>query len=229
MLAWNLLPFSVYEDLVPDLKMGFSVWILTGLLLVAGATLVVVHNLRAVLGALMRVFGRSRHAAPVVGTAIAEPIRNRFRTGATIGLFTLVVFTLVTGASISTSFVSALDDEESFGGGYDVTNILLQHGCLLDVVDHAALPSDPRAVDFVLGALDPATAPRPRCLPSAPWVGGLLPCRISNALWRAPASTGGLSATGPDGVTSDGAGDPRAASTPPAAGTDGPESLDSRS
>ena len=115
------------------------------------------------------------------------------------------------------------------GGGYDVTNILLQHGCLLDVVDHAALPSDPRAVDFVLGALDPATAPRPRCLPSAPWVGGLLPGRISNALWRAPASTGGLSATGPDGVTSDGAGDPRAASTPPAAGTDGPESLDSRS
>ena len=34
-------------------------------------------------------------------TAIAEPMRNRFRTGTTIGLFTLVVFTLVTGASTS--------------------------------------------------------------------------------------------------------------------------------
>jgi putative ABC transport system permease protein len=120
-LVWNLLPFSVYERLVPGLRMGFSVWILTGLLLVAGATMLVVYNLRAVLGALMRVFGRSRHAAPVVGTAVAEPIRNRFRTGATIGLFTLVVFTLVTGASISTSFVSALNDEETFGGGYDIT------------------------------------------------------------------------------------------------------------
>jgi len=120
-LAWNLLPFSVYEQLVPSLKMGFSVWVLTGLLLVAGGTLVVVHNMHAILSGLMWLFGRSRHAAPVVGTAIAEPMRNRFRTGATIGLFTLVVFTLVTGASISTSFVSALNDEETFGGGYDIT------------------------------------------------------------------------------------------------------------
>jgi putative ABC transport system permease protein len=120
-LVWNLLPFSVYEQLVPGLRMGFSVWVLTGLLLVAGATLLVVYNMRSVLGFLMWVFGRSRHAAPVVGTAVAQPMRNRFRTGATIGLFTLVVFTLVTGASISTSFVSAINDEETFGGGYDVT------------------------------------------------------------------------------------------------------------
>jgi putative ABC transport system permease protein len=32
-----------------------------------------------------------------------------------------VVFTLVTGASTSTSFLAALNDEETFGGGYDVT------------------------------------------------------------------------------------------------------------
>ncbi|HEU4947292.1 MAG TPA: FtsX-like permease family protein [Kribbella sp.] len=120
-LAWNLLPFGVYEDLVPGLKMGFSVWVLVGLLLVAGATVVVVYNTQALLGALMWIFGRSRRAAPVVRTAIAQPMRTRFRTGATIGLFTLVVFTLVTGASTSTSFLAAVNDEETFGGGYDIT------------------------------------------------------------------------------------------------------------
>jgi putative ABC transport system permease protein len=120
-LAWNLLPFSAYKALVPDLEMGFSVFVLVGLLLVAGATWVVVYNLHSVLDGLMWVFGRSRHAAPVVKTAIANPLRSRFRTGATMGLFSLVVFTLVSGASISASFLSAFNDERTFSGGYDIT------------------------------------------------------------------------------------------------------------
>lgn len=120
-LAWNLLPFSVYKSLVPDLRMGFDVFVLVGLLLVAGATWVLVYNLRPMLDGLMWVFGRSRHAVPVLKTAIAAPLRNRFRTGATAGLFTLVVFTLVTGSATSASFLAALDDEETFGGGYDIT------------------------------------------------------------------------------------------------------------
>ena len=120
-LAWNLLPFSVYKSLVPDLRMGFDVFVLVGLLLVAGATWVLVYNLRPMLDGLMWVFGRSRHAVPVLKTAIAAPLRNRFRTGATAGLFTLVVFTLVTGAATSASFLASLDDEEAFGGGYDIT------------------------------------------------------------------------------------------------------------
>ena len=120
-LAWNLLPFRVYGWLVPGLTMGFSVFLLAGLLLVAGATCVVVYNLPTLLRGLMSVFGRSRHGAPVVKVAIAEPMRTRFRTGATLGLFTLVVFTLVTGASTSGSFLAAINDEETFGGGYDIT------------------------------------------------------------------------------------------------------------
>jgi putative ABC transport system permease protein len=92
-LAWNLLPFKVYGWLVPGLTMGFSVFLLAGMLLVAGATCVVMYNLRGLLPGLMLLFGRSRRGAPVVKVAVAEPMRSRFRTGATLGLFTLVVFT----------------------------------------------------------------------------------------------------------------------------------------
>ena len=120
-LVWNLLPFSFYEVLVPGLRMGFSVWVVVGLLLVAGSTWVVIYNTHALLDGLMWLFGRSRRAAPVVRTAIAQPTRSPFRTGSMIGLFTLVVFTLVTGASTSSSFLAAINDEETFGGGYDVT------------------------------------------------------------------------------------------------------------
>lgn len=59
--------------------------------------------------------------------------------------------------------------------GYTVTNIVLQDGCLLDLVDHAALPSDPRAVDYVLQALDSSLVGKVRCVPTAPVIGGLLP------------------------------------------------------
>ena len=120
-LAWNLLPFSVYEKLVPGLRMDFSVFVLVGLLLVAGATWVVVYNLHTILGFLMWVFGRWRRAAPVMSTAIAQPMRSPFKTGSTIALFTLVVFTLVVGASTSTSFMAAMTDQKTFGGGFDIT------------------------------------------------------------------------------------------------------------
>lgn len=59
--------------------------------------------------------------------------------------------------------------------GYTVTNIVLQDGCMLDFVDHAALPSDPRAVDYVLQALDPTLVSKIRCQPTVPVYGGLLP------------------------------------------------------
>lgn len=70
------------------------------------------------------------------------------------------------------------------GPDYHVHNVVLQHGCILDFVDHAALPSDPRAVDYVHRALDPDGRRKLRCLPTVPWVGGLLPGRIADLRTR---------------------------------------------
>jgi putative ABC transport system permease protein len=52
--------------------------------------------------------------------AMAYPLRSRFRTGLTLAMFTLVVFTIVVGATTSRAFLSAVDDVDSFGGGFDV-------------------------------------------------------------------------------------------------------------
>jgi triacylglycerol esterase/lipase EstA (alpha/beta hydrolase family) len=43
------------------------------------------------------------------------------------------------------------------------TNITLQDGCALDTSEHLSIAFDPRALQYVLNALDPATAKRPPC------------------------------------------------------------------
>jgi putative ABC transport system permease protein len=52
--------------------------------------------------------------------AMAYPLAQRFRTGTTLAMFTLVVFTLVTGVASNGSFIRAFEDTETFGGGFDV-------------------------------------------------------------------------------------------------------------
>ena len=85
--------------------MDFSAWVVSGLMLVAGATWLIVYNADVLLGATMRVAGRVRALAPVLKMAMAYPLRVRFRTGVTLAMFTLVVFTIVVGATTSRAFL----------------------------------------------------------------------------------------------------------------------------
>ena len=120
LVAWLLLPFSVYKAIVPDLSMDFSTWVANGLLVVVGAAWLIVYNSDLVLGATMRLFGRIKALAPVLRTSITTPLRNRFRTGMTLAMFTLVVFTLVVGTTTTSSFTNAMDNLQQFGGGFQV-------------------------------------------------------------------------------------------------------------
>ena len=115
-----MLPWSVWEAVFGELAMNFSTWIAAGLMVVLGSVWVIVYNADVVLGAAMRSFGRIRALAPVLRMAMAYPLAGRFRTGTTLAMFTLVVFTLVTGTATSSSFVHAFEDVDKFGGGYDV-------------------------------------------------------------------------------------------------------------
>jgi len=64
--------------------------------------------------------GRVRGLAPILKTALTYPLTNRFRTGVTLSMFTLVVFTLVVGGTVTTAFTQAFNDVELFGGGFDI-------------------------------------------------------------------------------------------------------------
>jgi putative ABC transport system permease protein len=119
-VALLLLPWRLWEDVFGPLSMNFSTWIAAGLMIVVGAVWVIVFNADLVLGLAMRIFGHIRSLAPVLKISMAYPLANRFRTGATLAMFTLVVFTLVTGVASNNSFMNMLRDDETFGGGFDV-------------------------------------------------------------------------------------------------------------
>ena len=121
MVVFWLLPFDWVETLVgKELKWGFAVWIMGGIFVVIGSAWTLMFNAELLLGAFSRTLGRLPGLAPVLKMAIAYPLRNRFRTGVTFAMFTLVVFTLVVGAVISGSFLRAFDDADKFGGGFDI-------------------------------------------------------------------------------------------------------------
>jgi putative ABC transport system permease protein len=120
LVAMWMLPWKVWEDVFGPLHMDFTTWIAAGLMVVIGAVWAIVYNADLLLRAVMAVFGRSRRLAPLLRISIAYPLASRFRTGTTLAMFTLVVFTIVTGTASSGSFIHAFSDVETFGGGFDV-------------------------------------------------------------------------------------------------------------
>ena len=118
LVAWFVLPVGRW--LFGTLSMDFSIFILSGIMIVVGATWALMYNADLLLGAVTGVFGRIKPLAPVLRMSMAYPLRNRFRTGVTLAMFTLVVFTLVTGATTTTSFVNGMNDMRTYGGGFDV-------------------------------------------------------------------------------------------------------------
>ncbi len=118
LVVWMILPTG--DWLVGDMTSDFSVFIVVGLLIVVGATWVIMYNAGALQRAAMVVLSRLPGIAPAGRLSMAHPLRSLFRTGVTLAMFTLVVFTMVTGAITTTAFTNAFDDLESWGGGFDV-------------------------------------------------------------------------------------------------------------
>ncbi|MGZ4126392.1 MAG: ABC transporter permease [Actinomycetota bacterium] len=118
-IVFALLPLGTW-DRVTQFSLDYTYFLVGGLVIVLGATWVIIYNAEPIVAAISWAFGGVRSAAPVLKLSTAYPMRNLFRTGVTLAMFMLVVFTLVTGTTISGSFVHAWDRVDLFGGGFDV-------------------------------------------------------------------------------------------------------------
>ncbi|HZE05172.1 MAG TPA: FtsX-like permease family protein, partial [Solirubrobacteraceae bacterium] len=118
LVVWWILPSTRW--LLGQTSSDFSIAILSGLMIVIGSSWTIMYNADVLLGVLNATLGRSRRLAPILKMSMAYPLRSMFRTGVTFAMFTLVVFTLVIGATATNAFTTAFNDLKAFGGGFDV-------------------------------------------------------------------------------------------------------------
>jgi putative ABC transport system permease protein len=110
-----LLGIEPEEEITGDIEMFF----VSGIAMTAAATLLVIFNadqLQKVANAAGRFLGG---VAPALRTAISYPLAARFRTGMTLAMFTLVVFSLVVMATINSNFTQLFLGDDA-RGGFDV-------------------------------------------------------------------------------------------------------------
>lgn len=120
LLVWWLLPASVMEPIISDMEQGIEMFFISGIMLVLGGVWVVIYNSELLLTLIVVVFGRLRGAPPVLKTAVSYPMQSRFRTGMTLAMFSLVVFTLVVMSFIIAGMTQVFADEEAVSGGFEV-------------------------------------------------------------------------------------------------------------
>jgi putative ABC transport system permease protein len=114
-----LLPSSVADKLFGKLDGGIEMFFLSGIFMVVGATIVIVQNTDWLLAGVTAIGGLFKSKLPAVKTAVAYPGASRGRTGMTIAMFSLIVFSLVMMATMSSNY-SRLYLSDDAKAGWDV-------------------------------------------------------------------------------------------------------------
>ncbi len=122
LLIFWALPYSALDFLnLPDFSAGPEMFVLSGVMMVAGAVWTIVYNSDLLLGLVTRLLSPFSSLLPVVRIAIAYPMHSKFRTGLTIAMFALVLFMLVFMSVFVNILNQAIADEElTDGGNFDI-------------------------------------------------------------------------------------------------------------
>ena len=121
LILWTLDPLDAIGALFGDLEMSVEMFTISGMLLVTGGVLVTIFNSDSLLKAIVTAFGRSRNAIPVFKAAVSYPMNKKFRTGLTIFMFALIMFTVVVMSMVA-SFEreSVAETTLHYSGGFDI-------------------------------------------------------------------------------------------------------------
>jgi putative ABC transport system permease protein len=117
LLGLWLLPFSFAPSGMTE---GIDLFFISGVMIVLAGVWVIIYNSDLLLGAVVALFGWLRGMPPVLRAAVSYPMQSRFRTGMTLAMFSLVVFTIVTMSFITAAFGSIFEDTDRLSGGFDV-------------------------------------------------------------------------------------------------------------
>ena len=120
-LVFWFIPFSALRSVVGELNAGIEMFFISGVTMVASAVWVVMYNSDLLLKMLTGATGRIGSLRPVLVTAVAYPMAAKFRTGLTLAMFALVIFTMMVMSILTEAFSSTTVDAASFVGGWDIS------------------------------------------------------------------------------------------------------------
>ena len=121
MLAFWVLPSTVFERVAEDLEREFDIMFFSGVAMVGAAVWTIMYNADLLLKGLELVAGKTGRLRPVLVTAVAYPMAAKFRTGLTLAMFALVIFTLMVMSVLSETFSTQFEEPRKVYAGFDVS------------------------------------------------------------------------------------------------------------
>jgi putative ABC transport system permease protein len=120
LVVFWLLPFDAFRsDLTFDIEMFF----ISGLFLILGGVWTMMYNIDLIVTGVLWVAGGIGRLTPIVRMAVSYPLQQRFRTGMTMFMFSLVLFSLVVQLVVSSSFAGEALNVNQSAGGYDAWGV----------------------------------------------------------------------------------------------------------
>jgi putative ABC transport system permease protein len=118
LLALWLTPASITTP--ADMARGPEMFFVSGIALVVAGVWLVIFNADVILRVVEALFGRIKGLPPVLKTAVKYPAQSLFRTGMTLAMFMLVVFTLTAMNFIQAAMGAAFGNTQELSGGYEI-------------------------------------------------------------------------------------------------------------
>ena len=124
MLVFWVLPFELIRKVAGDLSADIEMFFIAGIAMVAAAVWTVMYNSDLILKGLTCLTGGIGKLRPVLVTAVAYPMSAKFRTGLTLAMFALVIFTLIVMSILTETFSTAVADVDGATGRWDIQGTL---------------------------------------------------------------------------------------------------------
>src|SRR5215217_415457 len=118
LLALWLTPASLTTP--AGMARGPEMFFVSGIAIVVAGVWLVIFNVDVLLWLVVATLGRIRGLPPVLKTAVKYPTQSLFRTGMTLAIFMLVVFTFTAMNFVQAAMFVAFGDVEGISGGYQV-------------------------------------------------------------------------------------------------------------
>ena len=148
MLALWVLPFDTTDPVTGVLDGDAEMFFVSGILMVAASVWTVMYNADLLLRAITALTSRIGKLRPVLVTAVAYPMSAKFRTGLTLAMFSLVVFTLIVMSLVNDAFKNVFSDTDRVTGQWDIEAFVSPNNPIGDIRSAIEEKPDLSLADF---------------------------------------------------------------------------------